>query len=458
MPHWIHDLATPPTFVDEEENRVANLLHTLLLSVIAIAAATMLTAPLVPSPELLVFVAGTVILLSVCEILLLRSGHVRLATGIFLSGHWLSFTILMLITGGVTSVFAAGQFTTTLFAGFLLGGYAAATVAGLSIVADVGMVGMNELGILRDPLIPLYPGTVWLGLTITLIGAVVVLYLADRSIKATLRRARITEQAQYEANRDLQAVRESLERQVAERTGDLVARSTQLLDANRRLEASVQTSQKRATLLQASAEVSRAVAQIRELDHLLPQVTRLISKHFGFYHAGVFLIDKASHYAVLRGASSAGGQRMLARQHRLRVGSQGIVGYVTVTGKTRVAMNVGADAVFFNNPELPDTQSEMAIPLRVGAELIGALDVQSTEDAAFTEEDVTVLELLADQITIAIENARLNRESQRALARAQNTSRRYLRKEWDVFLDGRSAGLSTREVESVPSNDRLCQP
>jgi GAF domain-containing protein len=147
---------------------------------------------------------------------------------------------------------------------------------------------------------------------------------------------------------------------------------------------------------------------------------------------------------------------MLARQHKLLVGSEGIVGYVTVTGKTRVALDVGVDAVYFDNPELPDTRSEMAVPLRVGADLIGALDVQSTEEAAFAEEDVTVLALLADQIAIAIENARLNRESQHALAGAEEAYRRYLRKEWDDFLDGRPASRRpTAELNTIPSNDRL---
>jgi putative methionine-R-sulfoxide reductase with GAF domain len=455
MPSWIQELTTPPIFNDEEKTRVASMLNTLLLVVMAIAAISMLAAPFVPSPEVLVFVAATVIVLSVGAFFLLRSDRVRLASIVFLSGQWVSFTFLIFITGGIASVFAAGQFTTIMFAGFLLGGYAAAAIAGLSIAADLGMVVMAELGVLPDPLIPLNPGTVWLGLTANLIAAVAVLFLADRSTKAMLHRARSTERAQFEANRELRAIRDSLETQVAERTGDLVARSAELLDTNQRLAASAQTSQKRATLLQASVEVSRAVAQIRELDHLLPQVTQLISKHFGVYHAGVFLIDKPSHYTVLRAASSAGGQRMLARQHKLRVGSEGIVGYVTVTGKTRVALDVGVDAIYFNNPELPDTRSEMAVPLRVGTELIGALDVQSTEETAFAEEDVTVLELLADQIAIAIENARLNLESQRALARAEEAYQRYLRNEWDDFLNGRPARLLTPELSSIPPNDRL---
>jgi GAF domain-containing protein len=102
------------------------------------------------------------------------------------------------------------------------------------------------------------------------------------------------------------------------------------------------------------------------------------------------------------------------------VGQTGIVGYVARTGKSRIALDVGSDAVFFDNPDLPNTRSEMALPLRVGDDIIGALDLQSVARAAFTPEDVDTLSLLADQISIAIQNARLFEETRLALAEAQS--------------------------------------
>lgn len=110
---------------------------------------------------------------------------------------------------------------------------------------------------------------------------------------------------------------------------------------------------------------------------------------------------------------------MLARGHRLKVGRQGIVGNVTNTGRYRIALDVGEDAVFFNNPDLPETRSEAAIPLMIGETIIGALDVQSTEPNAFNEEDIKSLSLLGDQISIAIENARLFAETRQTLAQIQ---------------------------------------
>jgi GAF domain-containing protein/HAMP domain-containing protein len=186
----------------------------------------------------------------------------------------------------------------------------------------------------------------------------------------------------------------SLERRVAERTLDLEHRSAQL---------------------QAAAEVGRAAATMRNLDELLPLVSRLISERFGFYHVGIFLIDANRQYAVLRASNSAGGQRMLARGHKLRVGQQGIVGYVTSRVEPRIALNVGEDAVYFNNPDLPETQSEMALPLSVGDELMGALDVQSIQPNAFTEQDVATMQVLADQVAIAINGARLLQQTEQLL-------------------------------------------
>jgi putative methionine-R-sulfoxide reductase with GAF domain/HAMP domain-containing protein len=227
-----------------------------------------------------------------------------------------------------------------------------------------------------------------------------------------------------------------LEARIAERTADLAAHGEKLESAYRTLEDTVHQSQRRAELLQASVQVSRAVAQIHDLDLLLPKMTQLISQHFGFYHTGIFLIDRPSGYAVLRAANSLGGRRMLARQHKLRVGSEGIVGYVTSTGRPRIALDVGIDAVHFKTPELPETRSEMAVPLRSSDEIIGALDVQSTQEAAFDEEDIAVLTGLADQIAIAIQNAQLFQQTQAALAEAEKAYRRYLRDEWDRFLAG----------------------
>jgi GAF domain-containing protein/HAMP domain-containing protein len=194
-----------------------------------------------------------------------------------------------------------------------------------------------------------------------------------------------------------------------------------------------QKAEKRASRLQAVSSVARTIATLQEPSLLLPEITRLISQQFGFYHVGIFLLDEAREYAVLSAANSEGGQRMLQRQHKLRLDTKSIVGYTASRGEPRLALDVGADSVFFNNPDLPATRSEMALPLRVGERVIGVLDVQSTQPNAFTEEDISVLATLADQVAIAIENARLFSEARQALKESEQTFARYIKQEWISF-------------------------
>jgi GAF domain-containing protein/HAMP domain-containing protein len=198
----------------------------------------------------------------------------------------------------------------------------------------------------------------------------------------------------------------------------------------RELEVQNKTLVYRAQQIQTVAEVARSIASAQDLEKLLTQVATLISERFGFYHVGIFLLDEAKEYAELRAANSEGGQRMLARQHKLRIGQVGIVGYVTSTGKPRIALDVGEDAVHFRNPDLPLTRSEMALPLMASRDIIGALDVQSEQTNAFSQEDIELFATLADQVAIAILNSRLYQETLNALDESQRLHRQYLRQEW----------------------------
>jgi GAF domain-containing protein/HAMP domain-containing protein len=229
---------------------------------------------------------------------------------------------------------------------------------------------------------------------------------------------------------ELQDTLIGLEQRVADRTTDLEHRSKELSDRTVQLEIANIRSQRRASQFQAIADAARTIALIRKLGDLLPRITRVVSEQFGFYHTGIFLLDEAGQYAILSAASSEGGRQMVARGHRLKVGEQGIVGYVTGTGAPRIALDTGMDSVFFNNPNLPETRSEMAVPLKSGGEIIGALDIQSKQSNAFNQEDIEVIQILADQISIAIDNARQFEQSQRSLAEVETIYRQYLRQEW----------------------------
>ena len=214
-----------------------------------------------------------------------------------------------------------------------------------------------------------------------------------------------------------------LEQRVSERTQDLERRSNQV---------------------QVAAEVARDAAASQELDILLNRAVNLVRDRFGFYHAGIFLLDDAREYAVLRSATGEAGKTMLERNHKLKVGEEGIVGFVSGTAEPRISLDVGEDAVHFKNPILPETRSEMGLPLRAGQTVIGVLDVQSKQAAAFNADDITILQIMADQLAVAIQNAGLLKDAQENLQQMQMLYGLYNLDAWESLKNTRSvAGYQT---------------
>jgi signal transduction histidine kinase len=159
--------------------------------------------------------------------------------------------------------------------------------------------------------------------------------------------------------------------------------------------------------LQTASEVSRAASSILELDELLPEVVELIRGHFEYYYVGIFLADEKNETLTLRAATGDMGKQMLSVQHSLPVGNSSMVGWCVANNRARIALDVGKDAVRFKNVLLPLTRSELALPLRSRGRVIGAMTIQSHLEAAFSESDITALQTMTDQISNAIETARL---------------------------------------------------
>jgi PAS domain S-box-containing protein len=189
------------------------------------------------------------------------------------------------------------------------------------------------------------------------------------------------------------------------------------------LKVAQEAAQRRAQQLAAATEVSRASISLLNPDELIVKVAELIRERFDLYYAAIFLVDGENKWAVLRYATGEAGQQLLARGHRLEVGGKSMVGAAIATRQARIALDVGQEPVRFNNPFLPLTHSEMALPLIVGESVFGALDVQSTEVNAFSEADISVLQTMTDQIAIALQNARLYRETQRRSQLEQRINR-----------------------------------
>jgi len=205
------------------------------------------------------------------------------------------------------------------------------------------------------------------------------------------------------------------------------------------LEAAHKMLAERKKALEAIAELARDASSASDQQDPLNRVVKLVSERFGFYHAGIFLLNPSREWAVLQAASSEGGQRMLERSHRLRVGQEGMVGYVAYHGKPRIALDVGTEATFFNNQDLPETRSEITLPLRVRNEVIGTLDVQSTEAEAFKDDDIAILQAIADQVAMVISNVRLFKAVQESLEAERRAYSDLSHKAWSELLRERQA-------------------
>jgi DNA-binding LacI/PurR family transcriptional regulator/anti-anti-sigma regulatory factor/putative methionine-R-sulfoxide reductase with GAF domain len=170
-----------------------------------------------------------------------------------------------------------------------------------------------------------------------------------------------------------------------------------------------------------AAEISQAATGMLDLHALIQKAVELMQERFGLYYVGLFLLEGS--WAMLRAATGEAGQKMLEQGHKLQLGGDSMIGRCIADQQACIALDVGQEAVRFDNPLLPKTRSELALPL-VGREgAIGALSVQSAQEKAFGEEDVAVFQTIADQLANAIANARLYEKIQEAYAEVEQQVR-----------------------------------
>ena len=195
----------------------------------------------------------------------------------------------------------------------------------------------------------------------------------------------------------------------------------------------------RSTQLSTAVEIANSTSTILDPAVLMAETVELIQSRFGFYYVGLFTVDEAGQYAVLRAGTGEAGREMLSRGHKLVVGGVSMIGRCVADGEPRVASDVGEEAIRFDNPMLPATRSELALPLITRGECLGGLSVQSTRQEAFAASDVATLQAMADQLANALMNARLYDEVQRYATRledlvAEQTSElRAVNKELEAF-------------------------
>ncbi len=388
---------------DEELARLGRLFNTLLIISIgigtAVSIAMILTMVLIPEEmetsawRLAVALPLSSVFIAILCLFLSHRGYVRQTASLYV---WVNFFGIALAVWFFSGPLSPAWFLyswTIAIAGILLApGYALGMAA--MVMGYFGiLVLLSGLGLYTPPFSPLRPehrqvSTIGLGLIMLVPTVGLLTYLNMRSLREAMNHLQA-------ATKELEEQHRTLELRVADRTRAL---------------------EKRAALLATAAEVGRTLASILELDPLAQRVVELIRERFDLYYAGLFLIEQTTagseeEYAVLVAGTGTAGRLMREQGHRLRVGGASMVGEACARKEPRLALDVAdpassAEIVRFDNPLLPETRSEMALPLLIGERVLGALDVQSTRPAAFSQEDIAVLRLVADQVAVAVDNAR----------------------------------------------------
>src|SRR5258706_12590824 len=408
---------SPPVFEKDEDNFRAKFINGFAWTVIVLLAFAMVPYINKTAVDFTLTVLSSLIAVMFVALYLLRRGMVG-ASGILI-------VILGWIGLGVQAYTADGVRDVVIMAYIALGLLASIVVSrlwgGIVIVASIGAIWTLAILQINHFITPRLQGPIEFSrdLSFVFLAITALIYFSTTSLRDAIARANKSEAGLRASNQSLQELNQNLESRITSSTAEL--------------EFANQRNERRAQQFEAIAQVAHATTANQNLETILPNLANLISKQFGFYHAGIFLIDEKMEFAELRAANSEGGKRMLPRKHKLGIGQSGIVGYVSGTGRPRIALDVGADAAFFNNPDLPDTHSEMALPLRIGEQIIGVLDIQSIASNAFQEEDIDVLSTLADQVSIAIQNARSYETLQELLSQAQKTSTNFIRESWKVL-------------------------
>jgi GAF domain-containing protein len=353
--------------------------------------------------------AFTVIFAATLLVAFLRNLPYRLRSGmlltILLSGAIYSFIQYGL--GGSARIFL---FTFISLCGMLLGMQAGT----ISLVASFLILGFFAVGMIVGfiPAPPLGANadsgnwTDW---------ALAVTYFVLLATTATITSSTIVRSLENSLHRqksltdDLAREHETLENRVAERTTDL---------------------QRRLIQIRTTVEINRAINSLLDPQILLQEVVNLVQQRMNLYYAGVFLLDDSRTFAVLRAGSGTAGEKMLAAGHRLQVGGSSMIGWTIANRKARIALNTGKEAIRFNNPNLPLTRSELAIPVMSGNRILGAMTIQSTSESAFDEDDILIFQSISDSLAIALENARLYQQSQQDLDEIRALNRQYLEKVW----------------------------
>ncbi len=355
----------------------------------------------------------TVILAVFLWITISRKLPFGLRAGFLVGALFLAGTIILLRNGlsGIAFAILLGFLLATTN---LLGGKSGFQALGITAVATIFiavlfLTGSRPIPESASPDTARLVGWLSSGIPFILMGAMVV---TGSSI--LLKGMEDSIKSQQKLARDLDRERATLAARVEERTSEL------------------ETALNR---LQGAADISRSIVTVTEFNTLLQQVVDLILDRFRLYYVGIFMMDDANEYAVLQAGTGEAGQKMLAQNHRLLRGGSSMIGWAVARNEPRITQETMFEKIRFKNPLLPLTRSEMAIPISSRDVVFGAMTIQADEINAFSQEDISLLQSIADSLAIAIENAKLYEDNQNYLEEIRGLNRAYLEQAWSKTLE-----------------------
>ncbi len=395
----IRKLFSPPVFENEEQSRVADLLNTILWGIMAAMLVLFIFTVLfdftAARTENLYIIVGMG-LFALAVLFLSRRGYTNVASIVLVVGGLALNSLAVLAIGSIRDAITSLFGVLIIIASLLIGGRAVILAFLYSAAFTLMMVTLEANN----------PANFNAATASNQWGAYLVIFgmtamLLRRTYQGTmeaLARARSNENELAASNLKLQSARENLVERIAERTSEL---------------------ERRARYLEAAAAIGQEATSQLNPQVLLDEVVVLIAELFNFYNVSLYLLDDTRNWLTLQAASSYGGRRMMAEGKPLSIDTPGPLGFVVRIGEGRISQSTELTPIIFDYPELPDTRSEISLPLRARGQTIGVLNIQDSRGQTFLEEDISVLQTLSDQVALAIDNAQLYQQAQETAAEAR---------------------------------------